>query len=63
MKVCVDKSLCIGCGMCAGIEPSVFQMDADGLASAAPSITADAENNVKQAMDECPAGAISENEG
>lgn len=34
MKGFVDKGTCIGCGLCTGICPEVFQMDDDGKAKA-----------------------------
>ena len=29
MRVRVDKSLCMGCGICTDICPEVFEMDGD----------------------------------
>lgn len=60
MRACVDKSLCIGCGLCAGLEPSVFKMDDDGLAVAYQDAKEDVEENVREAIDGCPVGAITE---
>ena len=34
MKATVDKSLCIGCGLCADACPEVFEMDDDNKAQA-----------------------------
>ncbi len=57
MRVCVDQDMCIGCGLCAGIAPDVFRMNGEGKAEA----FADGdEADVQEAMDSCPAEAISE---
>ena len=64
MKAYVDQDLCISCGLCTGIEPAVFFMNADGkaeaMASAMEKIDDGQENNVKQALEMCPVGAIQE---
>lgn len=58
MKACVDKGLCIGCGMCEGIEPDVFRIGDDGLAEAYTDPTDANADNVKQAVEMCPVSAI-----
>lgn len=58
MKACVDKGLCIGCGMCEGIEPDVFRIGDDGLAEAYADPTDANADNVKQAVEMCPVSAI-----
>lgn len=60
MKVYVDKDICIGCGLCAGICPEVFEMDDDGKAVASGAVTEDNESAVQEAMDSCPVTAILE---
>ena len=61
MKVKVDKSLCIGCGACQSIEPSVFSLDNEGLATAIDSeIKEEVKENVIDAKEGCPTSAISE---
>lgn len=60
MEVAVDKGLCIGCGLCPSIEPAVFRLDADGLAEAYSEATDANINEVKEAIESCPVGAISE---
>jgi ferredoxin len=59
MKACVDKSLCIGCGLCAAIASSTFSMDDDGLAVAVNEELYDVVlDEARDAESQCPAGAI-----
>lgn len=61
MKIKVDKNLCIGCGACQAIEPSIFELEDDGLANAIDTeIKEDIKENVIDAMEGCPTSAISE---
>ena len=61
MKVKVDKNLCIGCVACQAIEPSVFEIEDDGLAKAIDTeINDDVKENVIDALEGCPTSAISE---
>lgn len=61
MKVTVNKDLCIGCGACQAIVPSVFELEDDGLAKAIDSnIDNDLKEEVIDALEGCPTSAISE---
>lgn len=61
MKVIVNKDLCIGCGACQAIVPSVFELEDDGLAKAIDSnIDTDLKEEVIDAVEGCPTSAISE---
>lgn len=61
MKVQVDKNLCIGCGFCQATEPSVFEIEDDGLAKAIDTEISDSvKENVMDAIEGCPTSAISE---
>ncbi len=63
MEVKVNKDKCLGCGMCVGINSDVFNFDDDGLAKADNSkITEENEDEVKDAINSCPVGAIEEEE-
>jgi ferredoxin len=55
----VDPELCIGCELCVGTAPDIFEMD--GSVSVASSSVVDAalEEDVQTAIDECPVDAIS----
>lgn len=58
-KVKVDQDKCMGCGLCASICPEVFELK-NGKSQVKEK--ADLEKNedcVKEAMDSCPAQAIS----
>lgn len=57
MKVTIDRSGCIGCGLCASTCPEVFAMADDGLAEviALPKENAD---GAQQAAEECPVSVI-----
>lgn len=54
----VDKDTCIGCGLCTGIVPDVFEIVDDGKAEALGMITEDNKGSVQEAIDSCPTSAI-----
>lgn len=59
MKIKVDG--CIGCGACTGVAPEVFEMDDNGLSTVkVEKLTPEQIEAVKDAMDVCPVGAITE---
>jgi ferredoxin len=60
MKVSVDKELCMGDRNCNMLCPEVFKYDEDELMSIVllDEIPEHLEDKVNQAVDECPAGAI-----
>ena len=61
MKVKVNKDVCIGCGACQAIVPEVFEIEDDGLAIAKDiEISDDIKEDVIDAIEGCPTGAISE---
>ena len=53
----VDQDMCIGCGLCVGSCPEVFEFNDDGKAEAIEGATSD---SVEDVIDNCPVGAISE---
>ncbi len=53
----VDQDMCIGCGLCVGSCPEVFEFNDDGKAEAIEGATA---ANVADVADNCPVGAIME---
>ncbi|BAJ64711.1 MULTISPECIES: ferredoxin [Anaerolinea] len=60
MKAFVDRDLCMGCGVCETIAPSVFKLEDDGIAVVLVDVVPpEEEANVREAMDSCPEQAIS----
>lgn len=59
MEASVDRSGCIGCGLCAEICPEVFKLDEEGLAFAFAKVTPENEDNAIDARDSCPVSVIS----
>ena len=59
MKAKINKDVCIGCGACTTIAPSVFEFDDDGLAKAIKENIGDEEkDDVIDARESCPTGAV-----
>ena len=59
MKGFVDRDSCIGCGLCAGLSPDVFEMDDEGKAVASENeIEEKLISDAKEAEMSCPVGAI-----
>ena len=67
MKTRVNKDICIGCGACTAIASNVFQIGDDGFAEAINpndekektiEINDSEKENVLDAADSCPVGAI-----
>lgn len=58
MKVVIDQEGCIGCGLCAGTCPEVFQMNDDNIAEVHTQPTTVTET-VQEAVDGCPVQVIS----
>ena len=61
IKVKVNKDNCIGCGLCVGACPEVFEFDDEGKAAAtAGPVTDENESSVLEAQGSCPCAAIEE---
>lgn len=59
MKASIDRSGCIGCGLCTETCPSVFRMADDGLAEVAVETVPSAdEPSAQEAADGCPVNVI-----
>ncbi len=56
-KAKVDQDVCIGCGLCVGSHPSIFEFGDDGKAQV---IDAGDEAEIDDAIASCPVQAISE---
>jgi ferredoxin len=55
----VDKEKCIGCGLCASTCSEVFEMK-DGKSNVKKGKQKSDAECVKEAIDNCPVGAISQ---
>jgi ferredoxin len=53
----VDPDLCTGCGACVDMVPDVFEMGDDDIAKV-KSPTGASEDQIQEAIDACPAEAI-----
>ena len=62
MKVTIDKSGCIGCGLCESTCPAVFHIADDGLAEVHTQPSPADEAAVSEAVDGCPSNVISTEE-
>lgn len=59
MKATIDRSGCIGCGLCASTCPEVFRLGDDGLAEVyTDPVPEDAESSAKEAAENCPVSVI-----
>ncbi len=59
MKVKVNQDACIGCGACAAICDTVFELDDEGLSiTKKDEVEEDEEQAVRDSADSCPTGAI-----
>ena len=64
MKVKVNKDACIGCGACAAICDEVFEINDEGLSeSKVEEVKEELQDEVRDAADSCPTGAIEVEEG
>lgn len=60
MKVRVDANVCAGFGVCLGLSADVFELHEDGYAVVrVGEVPKQLENVVRQAVSQCPSGAIS----
>ena len=59
MKATVDKSMCIGCGLCSSDCPEVFAMNDDNTADViVDMVPAEQEELCRAAAGNCPVEAI-----
>ncbi len=56
-KLEVDQNKCIGCGMCAGMDPDHFEIDDSGLSTVINQDNIENET-ISQVIEGCPTGAI-----
>lgn len=59
MTVKVNRDACIGCGACAAICDSVFEIDDEGISTVVDeNVSEENQEKVQDAVDSCPTGAI-----
>ena len=59
MKIKIDPDLCTGCEDCAQAMPSVFEMNADGLAEVkVDAIPSELEDDARKIVEECQGAAM-----
>lgn len=56
-KIIVNEDACIGCGACISIDPEHFDFNDNGLSHVISNENIDSEN-VVNAIESCPTGAI-----
>jgi len=54
----VDPDLCTGCGLCVDIAPNTFELNDEGISEVIDP-EGDDEETIQEAIDSCPAEAIS----
>lgn len=61
MKIKVNQDACIGCGACPAIAPEVFELNDEGLSfTKKEEVPSELKEEVQDAIDSCPTGAIEE---
>ena len=55
-KVSIDKSSCVGCGLCVNACPDCFQLTSEGVAEVTNSECSSC--NVEEIASQCPVNAI-----
>ena len=58
MKVAANRDICIGAGMCVLTAPTVFDQGDDGIVTLLSTEDVDAEHAARQAVTQCPSGAL-----
>lgn len=58
MKVRIDKELCTGCELCVNTCPDIFEMQGDTAGTKVEIVPEAAEDDVRQAAEDCPVSAI-----
>ncbi len=58
MKVKIDNDLCTACGLCVDSVPDIFKMGDDVAEVITADVSADLEEDVQNAVDDCPVECI-----
>ena len=57
MKITVDVSTCVGCGLCESSCPEVFKVEGDGIAHVIAQSCKEG-HNLKEVAESCPVNCI-----
>ena len=57
IKITIDRDKCVGAGVCVALAPEVFQLDDEDKATVIAADGAPIED-IRDAADRCPTGAI-----
>ena len=59
MRIVLDRAKCTGIGICESLAPTVFEVDDRGeLVVLTAEVPEDAQNEVTEAVEGCPASAL-----
>ncbi len=58
MRVLIDRELCLGCEACTELVPDVLTMEDDIVIVTQEVVPEDLEEEVMEAAEACPTGAI-----
>jgi ferredoxin len=60
VKICGDRNVCIGAGMCVMTDDAVFDQDDEGIVVIrCDHVPVDHQQRVREAVNLCPSGALS----
>jgi ferredoxin len=60
MVVKIDEETCIGCGVCASMLDSVYEMDDDNGVATVKDATGGTEEEIQETIDACPVACITQ---
>lgn len=58
IKITVDLTKCISCGLCAGIAPKTFELDDEMTCVVKSKGPFDNQNKIKEAVESCATAAL-----
>ncbi len=58
MKTRINQELCIGCELCTSLFPSIYAMEGDKAVATVHEIPVELDDEVLEAQEDCPVGAI-----
>jgi ferredoxin len=56
VKITIDVSTCVGCGLCEQNCPEVFKIEGDGIAHVKVAVCE--KHNLKEVAEQCPVSSI-----